>query len=60
MKKTAKSTYDQFIENKRQKKLLDAEFRNLLISEFILASIEKDDLSIRKFVSLDKSFQKKF
>lgn len=51
MKKKTKSTYEEFIENKRQKKLLDAEYRKLLISELILASIEKDELSVRKLAA---------
>lgn len=51
MKKKAKSTYEKFIENKRQKKLLDAEYRKLLISELILASMEEDELSVRKLAA---------
>jgi len=51
MKKKSNSTYDEFIENKRQKKLLNAEYRKLLISELILASIEKDELSVRKLAA---------
>lgn len=51
MKKKTKSTYEEFIKNKRQKKLLDAEYRKLLISELILAAIEEDELSVRKLAA---------
>ncbi|MBS0616069.1 MAG: helix-turn-helix domain-containing protein [Verrucomicrobia bacterium] len=47
MKKT-KSTYDKFIENKRQKKLLNKEYKKLLISELLLAAMEEDHISVRK------------
>ena len=47
MKKT-KSTYEEFIADKKQKKLLDAEYKNLLISEILLAAMERDQISVRK------------
>jgi DNA-binding Xre family transcriptional regulator len=48
MKKKAKSTYEEFIEDKKQKRLLDKEYRELLISELLLAAMEEDHLSVRK------------
>ena len=51
MKKKAKSTYDQFIEDKKQKNLLDKEYRELLISELLLATMEEDHISVRKLAA---------
>lgn len=51
MKKKIKSTYDEFIENKKQKKLLDKEYRELLISELLLAAMEEDHISVRKLAT---------
>ena len=51
MKKKAKSTYDEFIENKNQKKLIDKECRELLISELLLATMEEDHISVRKLAT---------
>ncbi len=48
MKKKLKSTYDEFIENKEQKALLDKEYRELLLSELLLAIMEQDHISVRK------------
>jgi DNA-binding Xre family transcriptional regulator len=48
MKKKIKSTYDEFIKNKKQKRLLDKEYRALLISELLLAAMEEDHISVRK------------
>lgn len=48
MKKAIKSTYENFIENKSQKKILDREYRDLLISELLLAAMEEDHISVRK------------
>lgn len=39
MKRKAKSTYDEFIEDKNQRRLIDKEYRELLISEILLAVI---------------------
>ena len=47
MKKT-KSTYEELIADKKQKKLLDGEYKDLLISEILLAAMEKDQISVRK------------
>src|SRR3972149_5414754 len=49
MKKKTKSTYEKFIENK--KRLLDREYRELLISELLLAAMEEDHLSVRKLAA---------
>lgn len=51
MKKKAKSTYEEFIEDKKQKRLLNREYRELLISELLLAAMEEDHLSVRKLAA---------
>lgn len=51
MKKKTKSTYEKFITNKKQKKLLDKEYRELLISELLLAAMEEDHISVRKLAA---------
>ncbi len=51
MKKKIKSTYEEFIENKNQKKLLDKEYKELLISELLLAAMEEDRISVRKLAT---------
>ena len=51
MKKKAKSSYEEFIENKKQKKLLDKEYRDLLISELLLAAMKEDHISVRKLAA---------
>ncbi len=51
MKKKTKSTYENFIENKHQKKILDREYRELLISELLLAAMEEDHISVRKLAA---------
>lgn len=51
MKKKARSTYQEFIEDKKQKKLLDREYRDLLISELLLAAMAEDHLSVRKLAA---------
>ena len=48
MKKKFKSTFDEFIEDKEQKKLLELEYKELLLSELLLAAMEEDHISIRK------------
>ncbi len=48
MKKNTKSIYEEFIEDKKQKKRLDKEYRDLLISELLLAVMEEDHISVRK------------
>ena len=51
MKKKAKSTYEEFIKNKKQKNILDKEYRELLISELLLAAMEEDHISVRKLAA---------
>lgn len=51
MKKKTKTTYEKFIENKHQKKILDREYRELLISELLLAAMEEDHISVRKLAA---------
>ncbi len=51
MKKT-KSTYDVFIEDHEQKVLLDAEYKELLLSELLCAAMKEDHLSVRKLAAL--------
>lgn len=48
MKKKSKSTYDEFIEDKKQKKILDKEYKELLIAELLLAAMQQDHNSVRK------------
>lgn len=48
MKKKAKSTYEEFIEDREQCKLLEKEYKALLVSELLLAAMEEDHLSVRK------------
>jgi DNA-binding Xre family transcriptional regulator len=48
MKKKAKSTYEQLIEDVEQKELLDKEYNDLLLSELLLAIMEDDHISVRK------------
>jgi hypothetical protein len=54
MTKKTKSTYDQFIaslSNTELKKFND-EYRELLLSEIIIAAMEKDNLSVRKLAQI--------
>lgn len=48
MKKKAKSTYEEFIEDNEQKILLDKEYEELLLSELLMAVMEHDHISVRK------------
>lgn len=51
MKKKPKSTYDEFIEDQEQKSLLDREYNDLLISELLIAAMERDHISVRKLAA---------
>lgn len=51
MKNKPKSTYEEFVENKKQKKILNREYRELLISELLLAAMAKDHISVRKLAT---------
>lgn len=50
-KKTPKSTFDEFIQDPKQKELLDQEYQELLLSELLMAAMEEDDLSVRKLAT---------
>ena len=52
MKKKTKSTYETFIEDQEQKSLLDAEYKELLLSELLCAAMKEDHLSVRKLASI--------
>jgi DNA-binding Xre family transcriptional regulator len=51
MKKKTKSTYEEFIEDVEQKDLLDREYKELLLSELLIAAMEHDQISVRKLAS---------
>jgi len=48
MKKKHKSTYEEFVEDSKEHKLLDQEYQALLVSELLIAAMEVDHLSVRK------------
>jgi hypothetical protein len=52
MKKKSKSTYEKFIEDAEQKKILDEEYTELLISELVSAAMEGDHISVRKLAAM--------
>lgn len=51
MKKKIKSTYDEFIEDVEQKSLLEKEYKELLLSELLIAAMEHDHISVRKLAA---------
>lgn len=51
MKRKVKSTYEEFIEDDEQKDLLDTEYKELLLSELLIAAMEQDHISIRKLAA---------
>ena len=51
MKKKAKSTYEEFIEDEEQKALLDKEYKELLLFELLIAAMEHDHISVIKLAS---------
>ncbi len=51
MKKKIKSTYDEFIEDCEQKALLEKEYKELLLSELLIAAMEHDHISVRKLAA---------
>lgn len=51
MKKKVKSTYEELIEDDEQKALLDKEYKELLLSELLMAAMEHDHVSVRKLAS---------
>lgn len=48
MTKKSLSTYEEFIQDPQQKKLLDDEYQELLLSELFLALMSEDQISVRK------------
>ncbi len=48
MSKKAKSTFDRFLEDPKQRKLFDKEYHEFLLSEIILALMDADHRSVRK------------
>lgn len=55
MKKKNKTTYEEFIENKKQKKLLGKEYRELLISELLLAAMKEEPFQLENLHLKPKS-----
>lgn len=51
MKKKVKSTYDEFIDDKKEKVLLDEEYKELLLSELLIAVMKHDHISVRKLAA---------
>lgn len=56
MSKKMKSTVDKFIAslNTREKKKLNEEYQELLLSEIVCALMEKDNISVRKLAEMAK------
>jgi transcriptional regulator with XRE-family HTH domain len=50
MMKKHKSTYDEFVDslNSRQKKSFDEDYKDLLVSEMLVAMMHEDNISVRK------------
>lgn len=48
MRKKIESTYDKIIKNKKRKANVDKEYKQLVISELLLAAMAKDNISVRK------------
>jgi len=54
MNKKKKSTIDSFVNSlsAKEKKKLNEEYQELLLSELILAAMEKDNISVRKLAQI--------
>ena len=54
MTKEVKSTFDKFIEslNPEERKQYDAEYREFILSELILAAMAKDNVSVRALAKM--------
>jgi len=52
MGKKAKPTYEAFVEDQEQKALLDAEYKELLLSELLCAAMKEDHLSVRRLAAM--------
>ncbi len=50
-KKKIKSSYEELMEDKEQKELFDKEYKDLLLSELILAAMEEDHVSVRRLAA---------
>lgn len=52
--KTVKSTYDEYVDSlsPKRKKEFNEDLKNFALSEFILALMEKDEVSVRKLAEL--------
>lgn len=48
MSKKPLSTYDAFIQDPEEKKLLENEYRELVLSELFLALMDEDQISVRR------------
>ncbi len=48
MRKKIESTYDKIIKNKKRKANIDKEYKQLVISELLLAAMAKDNISVRR------------
>lgn len=54
MTKKVKSTYEEFMEAKtpKQRKKFEEEYKELALSELILALMERDEISVRKLAKI--------
>jgi len=54
MKKKVKSTVEKLVESMspKEKKAFDEEYKELLLSEMILAAMEEDNVSVRRLAKL--------
>lgn len=50
-KKKSKTTFEKFIEDEEQRDLLDHEYQELLLSELLIAIMERDHISVRKLAA---------
>jgi len=52
-----KSTYDEFVESlsEKEKKEFEQEYRELVLSELLIALMEEDNISVKKLVKEAKS-----
>jgi DNA-binding Xre family transcriptional regulator len=48
MSKKSLSTYDEFIQDPEEKKLLENDYRELVLSELFLALMDEDQISVRR------------
>ena len=48
MKKKIESTYEEAIKDKKRKANIDREYREILISEMLIAAMEQDETSVRQ------------